>query len=147
MERKLFHLTVSLIIFKDNKVLLMRRCNTKYMNGMYSLVGGHVEENESLKQAIIRESKEELGIDIIENSLKIVCMIRNDNDNNYFNFFLGIDNFDGIPKIMENDKCDELKWFNINNLPGNMIPADKLAIEKYLSGYAFDEYCLDNGVF
>ena len=75
MERKLFHLTVSLIIFKDNKVLLMRRCNTEYMNGMYSLVGGHVEENESLKQAIIRESKEVRWETTRDNitTMRVVC--------------------------------------------------------------------------
>lgn len=101
MERKIFHLTVGLIIIKDNKKLLMKRCNTGYMDGMYSLVGGHVENNESLKNATIRESKEELGIDINESNLRYVCMIRKGKNDDYVNVFLMTDKYLGIPKIIE----------------------------------------------
>ena len=140
MERKLFHLSVALIIIKDNKVLLMRRCNTGYMDGMYSLVGGHVEDNESLKQAVIRETKEELGIDIDDTYVKYVCMIRKVMEDDYINTFFMTDKYLGNPKIMEEDKCDDLKWFSINNLPKNIIPADKRAINNYFNNIVFDEY-------
>lgn len=140
MERKLFHLSVALIIIKDNKVLLMKRCNTGYMDGMYSLVGGHVEENESLKEAVVRETKEELGIDINEDDLKYVCIIRKIKADDYINTFFITDKYLGNPKIMEEDKCDDIKWFDINNLPKNMIPADKRAIENYFNKIYFDEY-------
>lgn len=50
------------IIFKDNQVLLIyrERDNEKY----YVFPGGKIEENESKEECIIRECKEELGIDI-----------------------------------------------------------------------------------
>ena len=75
-KRVQMHTSVALILIKENKVLLMKRCNTGYMNGYYGMVSGHLEKNESLKQAMVREAFEEVGIIINEEDLKIVCEIR-----------------------------------------------------------------------
>ena len=140
MERFSVKLTVGLILISDNKVLLMRRCNTGYMDGMYALVSGHVEAGESLKQAIIRESNEEIGIKINLDKVDYVTMIRDGNDNgNYINFFLVANEYFGVPSICEPDKCDDLKWFDLDNLPDNMIPADRRALNNYFDKKYFDE--------
>ena len=142
MSNKRFemHATVALILIKDNKVLLMKRCNTGYMDGYYGMVSGHLEKNESLKQAIIRESLEEVGITIKEQDINIVCVIRRGDNDNYFNYFLATDKFEGEPLIMEPNKCDELIWCNLNGLPENTIVAEKRAVYNYLNGISFDEY-------
>jgi len=59
-------LTVDCIIEKDNQVLLISRKNYPYG---YSLPGGFVEYGESVEQAVIRETKEETGLDIVEPKL------------------------------------------------------------------------------
>jgi len=41
---------------------------------------------------------------------------------------------------MEKDKCDDLRWIDINNIPENTITAEKRAIYNYKNGIAFDEY-------
>ena len=140
MERFSTKLTVGLLLIKNNKVLLMRRCNTGYMDGMYSLVAGHVESGESLKQAIVREAFEEIGINISLNKVDYVTMIRDGEDNDYINFFLIAHEYSGIPSIKEINKCDDLGWFDINNLPSNMIPADRRAINNYFKKINFDEF-------
>ena len=60
---------------KNTEVLLHRRYKTGYLDGMYDFVGGHVEKNESLETAIIRESKEEIGIEIEKKDLEFVTMM------------------------------------------------------------------------
>lgn len=50
---KIFGCVISLII-KDNKVLMILRKN-KPDSGYYNLVGGRMEEEETVPQAIIRE--------------------------------------------------------------------------------------------
>ena len=50
-------LTVEVIIQRGDKVYMIRRQNTGYMDGYYAFVCGHVEQGESLKQAGIREAK------------------------------------------------------------------------------------------
>lgn len=50
------------IIIKDDKLLLMHR--NKYGNQYYTLVGGRLNEGESPEQGLVREVKEETGLDI-----------------------------------------------------------------------------------
>jgi len=53
-----------LLFFKENRVLLLRRLNTGYQDGSYSVPAGHVEEGESLLRCLIREAKEEVGLSL-----------------------------------------------------------------------------------
>ncbi|KKT86389.1 MAG: NUDIX hydrolase, partial [Microgenomates group bacterium GW2011_GWA1_Microgenomates_45_10] len=52
------------ILQRENKILLQRRYNTGYEDGNYSFVSGHVEQGESYINAIIREAKEEAGVEL-----------------------------------------------------------------------------------
>lgn len=56
-------LAVSAAIFRDDKVLLVRRARSP-AKGFYSLPGGRVEFGESLHSALKREVDEETGLDI-----------------------------------------------------------------------------------
>ena len=56
-------LAVSAAIFRDGKVLLVRRARSP-AKGFYSLPGGRVEFGESLHHALIREVDEETGLAI-----------------------------------------------------------------------------------
>jgi ADP-ribose pyrophosphatase YjhB (NUDIX family) len=51
------------IIFENNKILVMHR--EKYGSQYFTLVGGRVNEGETLEQALVREVKEETGLDVI----------------------------------------------------------------------------------
>jgi ADP-ribose pyrophosphatase YjhB (NUDIX family) len=63
MQNKKFFVCVDGVYIKDGKILLLKR-NTEPFNGYWHLVGGHVEENETLKEALKREFKEETNLDI-----------------------------------------------------------------------------------
>ena len=53
-----------LLLVRDTEVLLSRRFNTGYEDGNYSLPAGHVDKGESVADALVREAKEEIGIDV-----------------------------------------------------------------------------------
>jgi 8-oxo-dGTP diphosphatase len=57
------YLAVSAAIFRDGRVLIVRRGRPPSA-GVYTLPGGGVELGETLQQAVIREVREETGIDI-----------------------------------------------------------------------------------
>lgn len=133
-------LTVALMLIKDGKVLMIKRKNTGYMDDMYAFVGGHVEYGETLKEAMIREAKEEANIKLNEDDLKFVCLIRRGGHAKYINFFFMAENYNGTPIINEPDKCSDMQWYDINNIPENTIDSEKRAIYNYNNKILIDEY-------
>jgi 8-oxo-dGTP diphosphatase len=57
------------LIDKDGRVLLAQRPEGKSLAGLWEFPGGKVEEGERPEQALIRELKEELAIDVTESCL------------------------------------------------------------------------------
>jgi 8-oxo-dGTP pyrophosphatase MutT (NUDIX family) len=63
-KHKKFVVCVDGVYVKDRKILLLKR-KVEPFKGYWHVVGGHVEENESLKTAVQREFKEETGLDVV----------------------------------------------------------------------------------
>lgn len=61
-----------LLLFQDDKVLLLRRYNTGYEDGKYSVPAGHVDEGESVSDALVREVREEIGVDIDKKDTNLI---------------------------------------------------------------------------
>lgn len=126
----------------NEEILFQKRKNTGYCDGYYDLsASGHIDDNESMKRAMCREAKEELGIDIKEEDLEFVCIIHiNFNGRIYYNGYFKTDRWCGEPIINEPEKNEELKWFNINNLPSNIVNDRMIAIQNYKSNIKYSEY-------
>lgn len=141
MERFKTVIAVHLILIKDNKILLLRRFNTGYEDGNYSVVAGHLDGNESVLKAMQREAFEEAGIQISEKDLQIVhVMHRKTPNRESIDYFLTCQNYTGKIQIMEPDKCDELAFYDLNHLPNNVIPYVRQAIKYYENNQAFSIY-------
>lgn len=140
MDREKFLSAVYFIFEKDDKILLQKRKGTKLWCGFWSLPAGHLDGNESCYEASIREIKEELGLNIDINNLKNPTIIqRNDMLHGaYYDVFFDVINWKGEPKIMEPNKCEELRWFSKKELPEKMINFVKESIYKHYNGIYFD---------
>ena len=57
------------LVNEKNEVLISLRKNKKEYDGYWEYPGGKVEENETLGQAIIREIKEEIDLEISKNCI------------------------------------------------------------------------------
>lgn len=140
-ERFKLVITVGLILLNDKgQVLLQKRCNTGYMDGKYGLVAGHLEKDESLVDGIIREAKEEIDAILDKNNIEFVCMIRRGDNCDYVNTYFKYINYNKEIQRNELEKCLELKWFDIDKLPDNIIPNDKRAINNMNKKLYLDEY-------
>jgi len=141
-ERYCSKLVVDLMLTRDNngekEVLLSLRKNTGYRDGEYELPGGHVDKGEDLIQAMIREAKEELLIDVKEEDLKIVHILHHYTGDRV-NFILMTDKYEGTPRIGEPEKCEKLEWFNIDNLPDNLMKKIKKSIEEINSNIFYSK--------
>ena len=78
------HVTVAAMFFKDDKVLIIQKADPAYKK-KYSIVAGHVEEGESIEDALLREVAEETGLNISEYTLmeSFKKFIQNHKDENY----------------------------------------------------------------
>lgn len=142
MSKEKFKMPVAahLLLIREGKILLLRRFNTGYEDGNYSVVAGHLDGNEDVKSAMIREAMEEAGIEIKPSNIQIVGVMHRKSEVERIDFFLVADSWNNEIVNMEPEKCDDLSWFEIDNLPINTIPYIKRAIENYISGVQFDIY-------
>ncbi|MCK4592809.1 NUDIX domain-containing protein [Candidatus Parcubacteria bacterium] len=129
-----------LLLVKENQILLMRRFNTGYRDGFYSVLAGHLDGNESAKTAMAREAKEEAGIDIDENEIKFASVMHRKSDDERVDFFFFADKWNGKIKNKEPHKCDDLKWFDLEKLPDNIVPYVKRGIENYKNNISYDQF-------
>lgn len=129
-----------LLLFQDDKVLLLRRFNTGYEDGKYSVPAGHVDKGESVSDALMREVKEEIGIDIEKVEL-VHVMHRQASETNdeRLDFFFTCKLYGGEIKNSEPHKCDDLNWFSVENLPENTILYIRQGIEKAIKKEYYSE--------
>ena len=131
-ERYKLPVSVQILLFNENgEVLLLKRKKTGFGDSKYGFIGGHVEKGENVKKAIIREVKEEIGVEIAENDLKFrnVMNRKVNQDVEYIDFIFIAKKWRGNIKNMEPEKCIELKWCNPNKLPNNILDFEKYIID------------------
>lgn len=131
---------VHLLLIKDDKILLSRRMNTGFCDGSYSVVAGHLDGGETTTLAMIRESKEECGIILSPESLKMAHVMHRKSNEERVDFFFTASNWEGNPINIEKNKCDDLSWFLLNDLPDNMVPYVKQGILNFNEGIFFSEF-------
>jgi 8-oxo-dGTP diphosphatase len=132
---------VFLIFRQGNEILLLRRFNTGHNDGSYSLVSGHVDDGETFIQAAIREADEEAGVKISSNDLSLAYVLHNKNpDSVYVNIFLNVTKWEGEIFNAEPEKCDDLSWFDMENLPENTIDYIRHTLDEVEDGKNFGHY-------
>ncbi|MBT3721150.1 NUDIX domain-containing protein [archaeon] len=133
-----------LILIRHNMVLLLKRKNTGYEDGNYSMVAGHVDAGETFTDAIIREAREEAGIIIDPKKIKVVHVMHRDSksetNNERVDVYFLAEEWGGKLQNMEPRKCEELEWFELYDLPSNTIPYIKHAIDCFNKNIFYSEF-------
>ena len=137
--------TVYMVLSKGNKILMSRRFNTGFQDGNYSFPAGHLNsDDESCKQAVIREAKEEIDVEVDEKDIELAHVMHRrqiePTNERRINLFFIAKKWKGEPKIMEPNKCDDLKWFEIDKIPSNTIPYIRQVISCIRNKIAYSEY-------
>ena len=131
---------VHLFFLRDKQILLLRRFNTGYEDGNYSVVAGHVDMGETVTQAAVREAAEEVDIILEPTDIQIVHIMNRKSDDERIDFFMAVRHWVGDIRNNEPQKCDELSWVAMDSLPHNTIPYVKYGIENYQAGMYYSEF-------
>ena len=127
---------VGVMLLNDNKVLLGHRVNrAKDTGGIYepdswTFPGGKQEYTETVLETAIRETKEETNLDLKE--LYVYTATDEFQPDRHF-VTIGVisSSYEGELKVMEPDKINEWKWFDLNDLPNNIYTPSRNMIDEY----------------
>lgn len=135
---------VYILLLRDDEILLLRRANTGYQDGTYSLPSGHLDGNELATTGAVRETKEETGVVIDPQNIKLVHtshrLRRGEVGQERIDLFFEVREWQGEVVNAEPAKCDDLSWFPLNKLPKNMLPFVKSVIDDVASGVHYSEH-------
>jgi mutator protein MutT len=132
--------TVHLLFFRDNEILLSRRFKTGYRDGEYSLPAGHVDGGETVRAAAVREAHEEIGVRLVVDDVLFSGVMHRCEGSERVDFFVHVRNWQGEPVNQEPHQCDDLRWVDLESLPKNMVPYVRRAIQNHIQGIHFDEF-------
>lgn len=135
-EGKRFKTLAAVMVFlaDNNRILLQKRQNTGFSDGKWDFAAsGHVDENETMKESAIRELREEAGV--IAEDIEFMGLIHELGEDNRPRFLgaFRVTKWRGEPHIQEPEKCSELKWFELDNLPKDIIKSRRIVLENLKS--------------
>ena len=122
------------------EVLLQLRRGTGYMDGFWATAAaGHVEADESVLEAACREVTEELGVTVDPGELVPLCAMHRTAGNHHpiderVDFFFELRSWRGEPRLVEEDKAAELRWFALGALPAPVVPHELFVLERLRAG-------------
>jgi len=125
--------TAIIVINKQKKILLGKRVNC-VMSGFYGLPGGKLDKGEKLLACAKRELQEETGF--IAKKIKNLIVVKEwleDQNHDFVHFIFLCNKWTEKLKLMEPDKCESWKWFNVNEIPKKILPAHLAGIKSLIN--------------
>ncbi|MCF3120129.1 methyltransferase domain-containing protein [Streptomyces arenae] len=139
---------VHLILRRGEDVLLARRADTGYGDGLLNLPSGHVEDGEDVRAAMIREAHEEIGIDLAPDDLRAEAVVQHRGPGEAPRtgwFFSAEHGAGGEPVNAEPHKCAELVWHPLSALPHDMVAYARAALTAWHAGERFTVHWQPDG--
>ncbi|MEU4949823.1 NUDIX hydrolase [Streptomyces lavendulae] len=119
---------VHLILRRDGEsgpeVLLSRRAGPVYASGLWHLPSGHLDADEDMVEAVIREALEETGVHIETEDVTAAVTVHHRppvGSRSRIGVFFEVRRWSGRPRIMEPDRCDGMDWYPLDALPDPMV--------------------------
>lgn len=134
MENNPTYLFVVAAALRDRggRILVQERPKGKAMEGLWEFPGGKIEFGETPEQALVRELKEELGVDVQLEELSPIAFASEPLGKKHLLLLLYIcEKWEGVPQGLEST---ELKWSSLDELKDlEMPPADIPLVEQLIA--------------
>ncbi|WP_434927439.1 8-oxo-dGTP diphosphatase MutT [Shewanella sp. HL-SH8] len=131
--QKRIHVAVGVIINQDNHILLAKRHGHLHQGGKWEFPGGKVEVSETVTEALIRELKEEVNLDVTT-SIPFMDIIHDYPDKHVRLDIHLVTDFSNQAKGLEGQ---QIQWVPINQLQQFDFPeANQAIVDKILAELA-----------
>ncbi len=134
------------VLRRGNSVAFVLRSNTEWMNGYYSLPAGKIEKGEGAVTGAVREALEEVGVTIDKKHLSHAMTIHRKadyEDMEWIDIYFEVSEWQGEPYNAEPNVHDELVWLDLDQLPENVVPVVRDALQQIKAGNSYSEYGWD----
>ena len=135
---------VHLLLMRDRRVLLGRRVNTGYGDGAYEPPSSRLAERETIVEAAIRVAAAQTGIVLSPSHVSLAHVMHDVSGAGRIAFFLTADGWDGEPGGGTDSHSaasySDFDWFDVDDLPANMIDRARVAVRNYAAGAGFSTY-------
>lgn len=122
---------VTALIVRDGKILMCQRHRNKFLPLHWEFPGGKVEPDEARDDALAREVKEELHIDVLSKREYFQDLMSYSNGHTYDVTFYAVNTFSGEPV---NTEFEDIQWVTRETLPNLLhLAGNKNVIAKLLA--------------
>lgn len=132
--------SIACIDFRDGKVFIAKRQNVGDMGGRWEFPGGKIEDGEDFNQAIVREMKEEFGVEVKTGKQITESTFEHKGKKCYLTVFEVTFPHDGIEKTFTLTEHTEYKWENIENIQNLLfVDSDLKVLPEIMKFYSKSE--------
>lgn len=124
IERHRSIVDVHLLLYRSGRVLMLRRANASYGDGQLCFPSGHLESGESVVEGVIREAREEIGVEVDATSVRFLHVLHlgAPDGQDRVGFFFTTEHWRREPFNAEPHKCSELVRVDPGDLPDDVVP-------------------------
>lgn len=130
IERERFPILVHLLIESGDSLLLLRRSGTGLFDGCWAPPGGHLEAGETPREAALRETFEEVGLELDGDPLRAVGLMHYSSGGGGFNLLFAAALGEQLPPRFDPGSADAARWWPRTALPDARVPWLDMALER-----------------
>lgn len=125
---------VGIILCRENgDLFLIKRIDKVWGNSQWNFPGGLIEEGESIINAAVRETREEVGVIVAPEDFRLTHVLDvrkgGTNDKSIYGFYFIAHRWSGEVVNNEAEKIADAQWFNSDTLPQNVTEHALLALQ------------------
>ncbi|MFC8256971.1 NUDIX domain-containing protein [Streptomyces sp. NPDC057291] len=122
-------------------LLGLRHPDSAYAGNQWHFLAGHCEREEAIS-CLVREAQEEAGLIIERGNVELVHLIHlvdSPSARPRIGLVFRARSWSGTPSILEPDRCVEWRWWNPKDLPAEVVPYTRQAIEGIVAGRLYSQ--------
>jgi 8-oxo-dGTP pyrophosphatase MutT (NUDIX family) len=127
---------------EHGRILLgLRHPDSKFAPNEWHFLAGHCEREAAIR-CLVREAKEEAGLIIEPGDVELVHLVHlvdSPGARPRIGLVFRARSWSGTPEVLEPDRCVEWRWWRPQDLPAEIVPYTRLAIDGVLAGRLYSD--------